>query len=164
MIARACLVVALAAALTCLAPAPARLQAQTPAADEARLSSLVLASKFTSVKVANPKQPVWTIASRGVTLGDFKVVVTTSKGLLILFVTVQPKANIRRTPELDQKLLKMNHDFDLVKIGYDDDEDAYVRVDSRLRLMDPAEFDVIVEQVRNTAETMYVALKPSLIR
>lgn len=162
VIARARLTIAAAAALACIVSASAWLRAQTPAAEEARLAGLLASSKLTAVRYTSPNQPVWAITRRGDARGEFKVVVTVRSGILIVFVTVEQKARIRRTPELDQKLLKMNHEYDYVKIGFDDDDDAFVRVDARVRLVDVAEFNETVDQVANVTDTVYLTLKPYL--
>lgn len=162
MIARARLAIAALAALTCIVSAPGRLHAQTPPAEESRVSSLIAASKYSFVRYPNPGQTVWASTRRSDARGEFKVVVTVKSGMLIVFVTVEQKARMRRTPELDQKLLKMNHDYDFVKIGIDDDDDAFVRIDSHLRLVDSAELDEMIAQVSRVTDTVYLALKPFL--
>ena len=146
------------------AAAGPHLHAQASLGDELRAQSLLTDSKYTAVHVNNPKQAVWTIARHADPLGDFKVIVTIKDGMLITFVTVAEKAKIRRTPELDQRLLDMNHDYDYVKIGFDDDQDAYVRIDARLRIVDGREMHDIIEQVERTSQTLYRTLQPYLIR
>ena len=143
--------------------APALHAQQSIEADTLRVQSLIADTKYTAVK-ANSVQPVWTISKHGENLGDFRVIVTTQKGLLVTFVTVAKKVNIRRTAELDRAMLKMTYDLDSVKVGFDSDEDAYVRIDATLRVVDPTEFRTIVEQVTNVSEQLGGVLKPYLTR
>ena len=162
MIARTRLAIATAATLACVISASGALQAQIVPAEEARVAALLAASKYPSVRHTEPKQAVWSIARRTDARGEFKVVVTVQNGILIVFVTVAEKANIRRVPELDQKLLKLNHDYDFVKIGIDGDEDLSLRIDAHLRLVDSTEFDYMVAQVVRATDLVFVALKPYL--
>jgi hypothetical protein len=156
------LVIAAAAAVLGIVTAYAPVQAQTSAAEEARVSALLSASRIKFVKHSNPKTAAWTIDRRSAERGEFQVVVTVKSDLLIVFVTVEQKARLQRTPELDEKLLKMSHKFDFVKIGIDDDDDVFVRIDTHLRLLDSAALVEMVEQVSRITDSVYLALKPYL--
>ena len=57
----------------------------------------------------------------------------------------------------------MNYKYDTVKIGFDDDDDAYVRIDQRLRIVDVQEFNQIIDQVSMAADTLHTELKPYMI-
>ena len=131
--------------------------------DVERLDGIVKESKFTAKKIDNPKQPVWTIKRTGESLKEFEVIFIVKNGVLVTFVTVAPKASLKRTPELLEKILKMNYKYDTVKIGFDDDDDAYVRIDQRLRIVDVQEFNQIIDQVSMAADTLHIELKPFMI-
>ena len=162
MIPRIRLVIATGAAVIGIVTASAWVLAQTSPAEEARVSALLSASKIKFVKHSGSKTAAWTIDRRGIERGEFQVVVTVKSDLLIVFVTVEQKARLQRTPELDQKLLKMSHQFDFAKIGIDDDDDVFVRIDTHLRLLDSAALVEIVEQVARVTDIVYLALKPYL--
>ena len=151
--------VMLAASLTLAA------QAQHPPSqsDIERLDGIVKESKFTAKKIDNPKQPVWSIKRKGENLKEFEVIFIVKDGVLVTFVTVAPKASLKRTPELLEKMLKMNYQYDTVKIGFDDDDDAYVRIDQRMRIVDVQEFNQIIDQVSMAADTLQAELKPFMI-
>ena len=151
--------VAVLAALT-LSAQPQQPQVQT---DIERLDAIVKESKFAAKKIENPKQPVWTIKRKGESLKEFEVIFIVKNGVLVTFVTVAPKANLKRTPELLEKMLKMNYQYDSVKIGFDQDEDAYVRIDQRLRVVDVQEFNQIIDQVSLAADALHLELKPYMI-
>lgn len=156
-------------AATCAAPIYARprpqapAQTQNPQNDADRVTEITSSSKFTVTKRDAGKQPIWTITRRAEHLKEFDVILMIKNGVLISFVTVAPKASIRRTPELMEKMLKMNYEYDSVKIGFDEDDDAYVRIDERLRIVDAQEFDAIIEQVSSVADALYGTLKPYFI-
>ena len=140
-------------------------QAQHPApqTDVERLDGIVKESRFAAKKLDNPKQPVWTIKRKGENLKEFEVIFIVKNGVLVTFVTVAPKASLKRTPELLEKMLKMNYQYDTVKIGFDDDDDAYVRIDQRLRIVDVQEFNHIIDQVSMAADALLAELKPFMI-
>ena len=163
MIPRIRTAIATGAAVIGIVTGPAGLQAQTSPAEEARVSALLSASKIKFVKHSGSKNSAWTIDRRGAERGEFQVVLTVKSDLLIVFVTVEQKARIQRTPELDQKLLKMSYKFDFAKIGIDDDDDVFVRIDTHLRLLDSAALVEIVEQVSRITDVVYRELKPHLI-
>ena len=167
-------IVAIVIAAACAAPIHARpqgqtAQPQTPAQDQDsksdadRITEIASASKFTVTRHDSGKQPIWTITRRADHLKEFDVIVMMKNGVLISFVTVAPKAAIRRTPEVMEKMLKMNYEYDSVKIGFDEDDDAYVRIDQRLRVVDAQEFNSIIEQVSSVADALYDRLKPYFI-
>ena len=162
MIPRIRLALAAGVAVIGILTASAWLQAQTSPAEEARVSALLSSAKIKFVKHSGSKTAAWTIDRRSAERGEFQVVVTVKGDLLIVFVTVEQKARIQRTPELDQKLLKMSHKFDFAKIGIDDDDDVFVRIDTHLRLLDSAALVEIVEQVSRVTDSVYLALKPHL--
>jgi hypothetical protein len=139
------------------------IQDPPPQSDVERLDALVKESRFTAKKIEGPKQPVWTIKRKGESLKEFEVIFIVKNGVLVTFVTVAPKASLRRTPELLEKILRMNYEYDTVKIGFDDDDDAYVRIDQRLRIVDVQEFNQIIDQVSVAADTLYAELKPYMI-
>lgn len=156
------LAIATGAAVIGIVATSSGLQAQTSPAAEARVSALLTAGNIKFTKLSSPKNVAWTINRRGTERGEFQVVATVKSDLLIVFVTVEQKARIQRTPELDQKLLNMSHKFDLAKIGIDDDGDVFVRIDNHLRLLDSAALVEVVEQVSRVADIVYLALKPYL--
>jgi hypothetical protein len=141
-------------------------QAQAPAAegDAARVEELLSATKYSFKRLEGSKQPVWTIKRKAENLKEFEVILTVKNGLLTTFVTVALKDNIRRSIELCDRMVKFNYAWDSVKVGFDGDEDAYVRMDSRLRIVDTQEFTHVIEQVSTTAEALHKELQPYLIK
>ena len=105
---------------------------------------------------------VWYIMKHGEKLGDFKVIGANEGDLLVVFVTVAKKANIEMDLDLAKKMLSLNNDLDQVKIGIDDDGDAFVRTDISVRILDQDAFKTTVEQVAASAEGTYAAIQPYL--
>ena len=106
---------------------------------------------------------VWSIPFKGKALPNFLLVASVEKDILVLFVVVAEKKDLKVTPELMQRMLKLNGDLDRVKIGFDKDGDAFVRVDLSVRVVDLQEFKENVDQVGAAADEVYTAIKPFTI-
>ncbi len=105
---------------------------------------------------------VWTVDYHGKALGDFKVILATESGLLVTFVIVAHHGDILMDQDLALTMLKLNHSLDRVKVGIDDDGDAFVRADENVRVLDQTEFKDCIEQVAASADETYAAMKPYL--
>ena len=166
----ACLVL-LSAALFAAAPP---LHAQTPAdkaaaqalADKAeKLVRLMKEDNFNYIATSSPT--VFTIHfTDGDHLKDIKVILAIGSDEdsdLVVFVTVTPKATMPPTADFRYKLLKANHDYDQVKVGFDGDDDLSVRIDASMRLADATYLKNVVNQVKNASDEIYGQIQPSLV-
>ena len=97
----------------------------------------------------------WSIDLNRKNLGKLKVILSTGSDILVTFVIVAKKAKIQKTPQLMEKLLNANHDYDYTKIGFDGDGDMFVRVDMPLRTIDATELKSIIDQVANASDEVY---------
>ncbi|HEV2109930.1 MAG TPA: YbjN domain-containing protein [Gammaproteobacteria bacterium] len=133
------------------APAP------KPDFNAAKVFRLLDASGYEYTKKSDT---VWYIVKHGDHLGDFKVIGANEGDLLVVFVTVAQKAHIQMDLDLASKMLSLNNDLDQVKIGIDNDGDAFVRTDISIRILDKEAFKAVIEQVAAAAEETYAAMKP----
>ena len=133
------------------APAP------TPDPAAAKVFRLLEGSGYEYTKKSDT---VWYIMRHGTNLGDFKVIGANEGDLLVVFVTVAKKAHIEMDMDLAAKMLSLNNDLDQVKIGIDNDGDAFVRTDISIRILDQEAFKAVVDQVAAAAEETYTAMKP----
>ena len=150
------------AALCLLFQVPAYSDSDTDAdtaKDAARIDTLLQRNGF---KADRKNDVVWAIDEQGKELGNYKVVVTTGGGLLVVFVILAHKADMNMNEELAYKMLKMNHEFDRVKVGIDDDGDAFVRADTSVRVLDEVEMKDQIEQVSAAADEAYGDIKDYL--
>jgi len=97
----------------------------------------------------------WSMELNRKNLGKVKVILSTGSDILVTFVIVAKKAQIDKTPEMMDKLLTANHDYDYTKIGFDNDGDLFVRVDTPLRTVDAKELKSIIDQVANASDEVY---------
>lgn len=129
----------------------------TPDPSAAKVFRLLDASGYAYTKKTDT---VWYVVKHGTTLGDFKVIGANEGDLLVVFVTIARKADIEMDMDLAAKMLSLNNDLDQVKIGIDNDGDAFVRTDISIRILDKEAFKAVVEQVAASAEEAFAAIKP----
>ena len=142
--------------LLCLQAFPQPANAQDKSSPT-RISQLLEESGYPYTKAADS---VWTIPFEGKALFKFNVVVSTQQNILVLFAIVAEKKKLRVTPEMMQRLLRLNSELDRVKIGIDDQGDAFVRVDLSIRVLDSQELKANIEQVAAAADEVFAAIKP----
>jgi len=107
---------------------------------------------------------VWGVDFEGKAIGNIRVIMVAQENIVVIFAIIAKKAEIPLTAEFLQTMLKCNHKFDRVKVGLDEDGDAFVRTDTSSRVLDGEEFKAIVEQVAAAANEAYELIKPSLIK
>ncbi len=153
----------LAVALGALAllSAAAAVRADTPATNPdpnaAKVFGLLQSAGYQYTKKSDT---VWYVSKHGDALGDFKVIGANEGDLLVVFVTVARKAHMQMGMDLAAKMLSLNNDLDQVKIGIDNDGDAFVRTDISIRILDKEALKAVIEQVGASAEETYKAIKP----
>jgi len=155
---RAIQLVALAAGL--LLAIQVRTGLADDASDDARVFQLLDQSAYHYTKKSDS---VWYIDYNGGTLGNYRVVGAAGQGLLVIFVTIAPKAALGDMAEITYKMVRLNDDLDRVKVGIDRDGDAFVRADVSIRALDGVELKAYVDQVAASAEEAYAAIKPYLV-
>jgi len=106
----------------------------------------------------------WSIEFERKTLGKFRVIVSTGSDIVVTFAIIAKKANINKTPKLMETLLTANHEYDYVKIGFDNDGDLFVRVDNLMRTTDSREMKDTVNQVANASEELFQKIAGSIKR
>ena len=149
------LILLLVAALACFLPGPHTSYAQNTSSP--KIARLLEDSGYPYTKASNN---VWSLPFQGKALPKFLLVASTQQDILVLFVVVAEKKDFKVTPELMQKMLKLNGDLDRVKIGFDKDGDAFVRVDLSIRVLDSQELKENIEQVAAAADELFTAIKP----
>lgn len=108
---------------------------------------------------------VFVIHFTGDHLKDIKVVMAIADDEdsdLIVFVTVTPKATMPTTADFRYNLLKFNHEYDQVKVGFDRDDDLSVRIDGSMRVADATYLKSIVNQVKTASDEIYGKIQPDL--
>lgn len=124
----------------------------TTAASSAKVTKLLDDTGYTFTRKTDN---VWYAVINRKTLKNFKLIVTTQDDLMVAFVTVAPKARIKKTPEFIETLLKFNNSLDFVKVGLDRDGDIFVRTDASVRTLDAQQLKEIIDQVAASANEVY---------
>jgi mRNA-degrading endonuclease HigB of HigAB toxin-antitoxin module len=105
---------------------------------------------------------IWVVKFKGNQLAEISVITFAIQDMLIFIATVAEKAEYKAAPELLQKLLLLNDNFDRIKVGIDKDGDIFTRVDLSLRLLDQKEFNANLEQMAAAADETFGVVKPFL--
>jgi len=138
-------------------------RAQVPQATIDRLVSLMQQDGFHYNTTSSPT--VFAIHFTGGHLKDIKVVIALGgdeDSDLVVFVTVTPKATMPPTADFRATLLKFNHEYDQVKVGFDADGDLSVRTDASMRLADATYVKNVINQVKNASDEIYGKIQPQL--
>lgn len=105
---------------------------------------------------------VWLIKSKGNALSDFNTLVATNEGVVVIGVVMTNKKDLKMSQDLLFKILKLTHDIDYIKIGFDNDDDLFVRLERKVRTLDFEEFKACYSEVTNAADKLYTEIKPFL--
>ena len=106
---------------------------------------------------------VWVIDRTGTSLPKFQILIASGPGYVVFGVIIAEKKNMNVTSEMMFKLMKLNHALDYVKIGFDNDDDLFVRSEIKTRLLDVQEFKEGIERLSSDVDQIYVTIKPFLI-
>ena len=132
--------------------------AQTPASspDSDKVGRLLEGSGQKYKTYPTKDGPVWSIEElHGKSLKDIRILLGTSGGFLVMGVVVAEKAHMNVTPEFMHKLLKLSHEVDRAKIGFDNDDDLFVRIETPVRVLDAQDFKAQVDQLVIAADEVY---------
>ena len=128
------------------------------------IEKLLSQTGYTYVDRSDATDAIWTIDFIGKSLPKYMVIITKADDLVIAFVTVAEKNNVKLTPDAMQKLLQANFSYDKVKIGLGRNGDLSIRIDQSIRITDLQEMKDNINQVAVAADELYAILTPYLIK
>ncbi len=128
------------------------------------IEKLLSQTGYTYVDRSDATDAIWTIDFIGKSLPRYMVIITKADDLVIAFVTVAEKNNMKLTTEAMQKLLQANFSYDKVKIGLGRNGDLSIRIDQSIRITDLQEMKENINQVAVAADELYALLTPYLIK
>lgn len=143
--------------------AMAQTQSETPKLDKASASKIAQLLEESGHAYGKASANVWTVKFKGNNRDDISVIVIGHEGMLIMVSVVAEQKDFKASPELMMKLLRLNDDYDRLKVGIDDDGDLFVRIDLSLRVVDAQEFKTNVEQISAAADEILNVVKPYLV-
>lgn len=106
---------------------------------------------------------VWVVNFKGKSKADIQVFVTSAENLIVMGTVVATKASMKVSPELMFKLLRIVHDIDRVKLGFDDDEDLFLRAEVSNKCFDVEDFKSSMDQISAGTDKVYAAIKTHLV-
>lgn len=136
---------------------------QEPALNKAVASKIVQMLEESGHSYAKASGNVWTVKFKGNNLQDVNVIVVGTDTMLVLVSVLAEKQEFKTTPESLTKLLRLNDDYDRVKVCIDDDGSVILRVDITMRITDAKEFKENVEQMSAATDEIYAVIKPFLV-
>jgi len=106
---------------------------------------------------------IWTIDFNGKSLPKYTLIITKTDDMVVAFVTVAEKSDMKLTSEAMYKLLRANYNYDKVKIGLGRNDELCVRIDQNIRVTDLTEMKDNINQVILAADELHALLMPYLI-
>ncbi len=130
----------------------------TPQDREASVAKVIRLLQDSGLTHRKTGANTWVIERQGKSM-----LVAAGTDFLVLGIIVAVKKNMRVSADLQFKLLKLNHSLDYAKVGFDDDDDLFVRTEARLRLIDLEAFKSMVNDVGNGAVKAQNEVRPFLV-
>jgi hypothetical protein len=155
-----CAVLLAAALFTPASPVKAQ---EVPQEKVNKLVSFMQQDGFPYKTTSSPT--VFVVHFTGTNLKDIKVIIALGGDVdsdLVVFVTVTPKATMPPTADFRAMLLRFNHEFDQVKVGFDADDDLSVRIDASMRVADATYVKNVINQVKSASDEIYGKIQSQL--
>jgi len=154
LLSRALLVLLLAASLPL--GAQARPIEPAPQTSVARVEQWLKESGY---QYKNTGTGTWVVNYAGRGGASWQVLVAAGSDFVVIGVVVAFKKEMKVNSEMMFKLLRLSHSIDYVKIGFDDDEDLFVRTEVKSKLLDAPEFKANIERNAKAASTIHDEIK-----
>ncbi|MFN0085585.1 MAG: YbjN domain-containing protein [Blastocatellia bacterium] len=131
--------------------------------DKASAGKIVQMLEESGAGYAKASESVWVAKFKGNVREEIVVLVIGHENMLILSGDVVEKQGYKSSPELMMRLLRLNDEYDRVKVGIGDDGEIFVRIDLSLRVVDAREFKENLDQISAAVDEIYGAIKPHLV-
>ncbi len=123
---------------------------------------LWLAKSGFKYKKAGPG--VWVIRVAGKILPSYQIIIASGPAYVLATVVIADKNNLKFDSDLGYKLLRLSHKLDYLKVGFDDDDDLFVRAEARSSLLDADEFKAMLDRLGIGAEMTYDLVQPFIVK
>ncbi len=140
------------------AQAPAKLNL-----DKASAGKIVQMLEESGAAYGKAGEAVWVAKFKGNQREEISVLVIGHENMLILSADVVEKAGYKSSPELLMRLLRLNDEYDRVKVGIGDEGEVFVRIDLSIRVVDAKEFKENLDQISAAVDEIYGAIKQHLV-
>ena len=104
-------------------------------------------------------EEVWLVEAKG---KDFPVLVAASGEVVVIGVILAKKDTIPMSKEFLYKVAKLNHEYDFVKMGLDNEDDLFARAERKVAAMTAMDFKEVFDQVVAATSNAVTQLKPFL--
>lgn len=111
------------------------------------------------------EEGLYKVPFEGKAFPQFDVLVATvSNDLAVLIVILAKKDELKLTPELMHKLLRLNSELDGTKIGINEKGDTLATLEMNLKGMELVDFSANIETLASGADEIYKEIKPNLMK
>src|SRR5262245_15327687 len=112
--------------------------------------------KESGLKNQKYSEAVWLVEAPG---KDFPVLIAASGDVVVIGVIVAKKGSIPFSQEFLYRVAKLNHEYDFVKIGLDNEDDLFARTEHKVAGMSADDFKEAFNQVVNATANVVTQLK-----
>lgn len=127
-------------------------------ASDAQVELLLGKSGLAAKKVADG---VWVMRLRGKIFPYFQVMIASGPGYVLSSVVIANKKNLKFDSDLGYRLLRLAHELNYIKVGFDNGDDLFVRSELRLKQLDPDEFRMMIDRLAGAADKAYEQVQPT---
>lgn len=169
------LIVAIASLSSVVAQSPSKPISQTPSkpmtskpfptksaeqtASDAQVEILLGKSGLKAKRVADG---VWVIRMVGKLLPYYQIVIASGPGYVLASVVIANKKNLKFDGEMGYRLLRLAHELNYIKVGFDNGDDLFVRTELRLKMLDADEFRMMIDRLAGAADKAYEEASPPI--
>ncbi|HKR61849.1 MAG TPA: hypothetical protein VJS64_19335 [Pyrinomonadaceae bacterium] len=107
---------------------------------------------------------IWLLDLKGTQKPKIELLLASGPDFVVFGVILATKSEMSVNAEMMFKLMKFNNAYDYVKLGFDNDDDLFLRAEIKTKSLDRTEFNETIERVRKDADEVFGAIKPYLTR
>ncbi len=124
-----------------------------------KVARLLNESTFSVTKI---EKDLWTITYEGKAKKEITVGVSIAKDMVLAIAVFAESEKVNLPPQVLMKLLRLNEEYDRVKVGIDREGAVFVRLDLTARTLDKADLITGIDQVAAVADHAYSEIRAHL--
>jgi len=105
---------------------------------------------------------VWVIRRGSVLLPYYQIVIASGPGYVLASVVIGNKKDLKFDSEMGYQLLRLAHELNYIKVGFDNGDDLFVRTELRLKLLDSEEFRMMIDRLAGAVDKAYGQAHPPI--
>jgi len=142
-------------------PMPSQSRAAKSAEQTASDNQVELLLGKSGLKAKKVADGVWVMRMSGKVFPYFQIMIASGPGYVLSSVVIANKKSFKFDSELGYRLLRLAHELNYIKVGFDNGDDLLVRSELRLKLLDPEEFRMMIDRLAGAADRAYEQVQAS---